>query len=327
MRGTRPTQNAFVQAKKSAWDDLANLLSLDKGLHKLPADRIGRVGQLYRAICADLMRARSSGYSRDLVAYLDDLAARAHNSIYRAEPYRMRAAWEMIAWRFPQTLRRNWRFFAAACALFLIPFAITLWATLRDPAFAVQIMPQGALEEMAANYSEGFGGGRSEGTDTMMAGFYVYNNIGIAFRCFATGIFFGLGSIYFLVFNGLFMGAVMGYFIDAGSGRNIITFVLGHGAFELTAIVISGAAGMRMGYALVATEGRTRLGSLRASGPDVATLVLGAAVMLAIAALIEGFWSPSAVADPIKWSVAGGLWLTVAVYLALAGRGRGEQRA
>lgn len=326
MRATRPTEDEFVRHKKPGWDDLAGLLGLEKGLHKLPGDRIARVGQLYRAICADLMRARSAGYSRELVSYLDDLAARAHNAIYRAEPYRLRAAWELVAWRFPQTLRRNWRFFASACALFLIPFAITLWATLRDPAFAAEILPQGALEEMAANYSEGFGGGRSEGTDAMMTGFYVYNNIGIAFRCFATGIFFGLGSIYFLVFNGLFMGAVMGYVIDAGGGRNILTFVMGHGAFELTAIVISGAAGMRMGYALVRTRGRTRLGSLRASGPEVVTMVLGAAGMLAIAALIEGFWSPSGVPDEVKWSAAGGLWLLVIAYLGLAGRRREGSR-
>ena len=66
------------------------------------------------------------------------------------------------------------------------------------------------------------------------------------------------------------------------------------------------------------------LASLRDHGPDLARLVLGVAVMLTIAAVLEGFWSPSAVPDPIKWSVAAGLWLSVIAYLARAGRGGGR---
>jgi uncharacterized membrane protein SpoIIM required for sporulation len=174
---------------------------------------------------------------------------------------------------------------------------------------------------LAQGYAEGFSGGRRESTDVGMAGFYVYNNIGISFRVFATGIFFGLGSAFFLVFNGVVIGATLGYVINAGAGRNILTFVMGHGAFELTAIVIAGGAGLRMGYALVRTEGLTRLGSLRAQGPALARLALGAAFMLAVAAGIEGFWSPSSVPDIVKWSVAGGLWLLVMIYLFAAGRG------
>jgi uncharacterized membrane protein SpoIIM required for sporulation len=176
------------------------------------------------------------------------------------------------------------------------------------------------LEMMAQGYSEGFSDGRAESQDAMMAGFYVYNNVGIAFRCFATGIFFGLGSVFFLVYNGLVTGTVLGYVIDAGAGRNILTFVLGHGAFELTAIVIAGGAGLRMGWALVRTDGLTRLGSLRAHSTEVARLVLGAALMLGVAALIEGFWSPSALPDPVKWSVAGTLWVGVMIYFVFAGR-------
>ena len=93
-----------------------------------------------------------------------------------------------------------------------------------------------------------------------------------------------------------------------------------HGAFELTAIVISATAGMVMGYALVETGGLTRTGSLRAKGRDVAYLVLGAACMLLVAALLEGFWSPSAAPAHVKWGTAVLAYLFVATYLARAGR-------
>ena len=153
-----------------------------------------------------------------------------------------------------------------------------------------------------------------------MAGFYIFNNVGIAFRCFATGILFGLGSVFFLIFNGLFTGTVVGEVARSGHLHNILTFMCGHSVFELTAIVFAGAAGLQMGYALVRTDGRTRWGSLRAQAREIATLVIGTASMLFVAAGIEGFWSPSAVPAPIKWAVAGALGLLLVAYFTLAGR-------
>src|SRR5262249_9668402 len=151
-------------------------------------------------------------------------------------------------------------------------------------------------------YAAGFDAGRDGATDLGMAGFYVWNNVGIAFRCFATGIFFGLGSAFFLIYNGLVMGAVVGVVAAAGHGRNIRTFMCGHAPLELSAIVIAGAAGLKLGWSLIETRGLSRLTSMRLAAPQIARLVLGAAAMLALAAAVEGFWSPSTVPAPIKWA-------------------------
>ena len=153
-----------------------------------------------------------------------------------------------------------------------------------------------------------------------MTGFYVFHNVGIAFQCFATGVLFGLGSVFFLVYNGLTIGAVAGLVTAAGHGRNLLTFTCTHGAFELTAIVIAGTAGIVMGYALVDTRGRTRLGSLQARAREIVYLVVGAALMLLVAAGIEGFWSPSGLPDRVKWGGAVVAYLLVISYLTFAGR-------
>jgi uncharacterized membrane protein SpoIIM required for sporulation len=320
MSTTRPAEDVFIAARQREWTELDTLLSTGVRLHKLPPERIARVGALYRMLCSDVARARAAGYSRESVAHLDALAARAHAVIYRAQPYRRGAVRELLVRDFPRSVRSSGRFVLAAAALFGLPLLLGLFGALASTELATAVVPASTLEQMAEVYSDGVAGGRGEDQDTAMAGFYVYNNVGIAFRCFATGIFFGLGSAFFLVYNGVVTGAVLGYVIDAGAGRGIVTFICGHGAFELTAIVIAGAGGLRMGYALVRTGGRTRLGSLRSHAPEVARLVLGAALMLGIAALIEGFWSPSSVPDPIKWSVAVVLWCLVIAWLALAGR-------
>jgi uncharacterized membrane protein SpoIIM required for sporulation len=316
MKGT---QDEFVAARKPAWDELDALLAKQRVLHRLPPLLIGRAAALYREVCADLMRARGAGYSAEVVDLLDALAARACAALYSAPPYRLSALWELLAYGFPQAVRRHARFVALAAALFVLPGLLGFAGALRSRGFAVQIMTEPMVAQMEKSYGD-FGHGRGESTDSMMASFYVYNNVGIAFRCFATGILFGLGSIFFLVYNGLLIGVVAGAVSNAGHGRNLFTFVAGHGAFELTAIVISGAAGIAMGYALVATGPRTRWDSLRAKAGDLFRMITGAALMLLVAALVEGFWSPSAILPPVKWGVAILLHLLVFAYLVLAGR-------
>lgn len=314
-------QDAFVAARKPDWDELAALLARAQPLSRLPPGSISRAAALYRAVCGDLMRAHAAGYGPEVMALLDGLAARAHNALYSSPPYRLSAVWELVASDFPRTVRRHVRFFALAAALFVLPGALGFVGAHASRPFALRLLSPPMVAQMERAYAEGFGKGRDEGADTAMAGFYVYNNIGIAFRCFATGVLFGLGSAFFLVYNGLVIGAVTGLVTAAGHGRNLFTFMSGHGAFELTAIVISGAAGLLMGYSLIATGGRTRFGSLRARAGDLAHLVLGAALMLAVAALLEGYWSPSALPAPVKWAAAALFYALVGLYLARAGRG------
>jgi uncharacterized membrane protein SpoIIM required for sporulation len=268
------SQDEFVAARQRDWDELDQLLSQGGGFRKLPAVSIARAAGLYRAVSSDLMRAESAGYSPDVIALLDGLAARAHNTLYAAPPYRLRAVWELIAADFPRTLRRYIRFFALAVALFVLPGVLGFVGALRSRAFALQILPPDTVAQMEEAYAEGFNKGREADVNTFMTGFYVFNNIGIAFRCFATGVLFGLGSVFFLVYNGLTIGAVAGLVTGAGHGKNLLTFTCTHGAFELTAIVISATAGLVMGYALVNTRGRTRFGSLRAHGRDIVYLVV-----------------------------------------------------
>jgi uncharacterized membrane protein SpoIIM required for sporulation len=203
--------------------------------------------------------------------------------------------------------------------LFVAPGVFGLVMTLADPDFATNVLPRGTLEAAARMYAEGLDG-RDTDTDAAMAGFYVYNNVGIAFRCFATGILFGLGSMFFLVYNGLMIGTTVGFVIEAGHGHNILTFVSGHAPFELTAICISGGAGLRMGWSLVDTRGRSRLSSLRAAAPEVGTIIVGAASMLLVAAAVEAFWSPSSAAPQTKWIAASIASAMVVAHLAFAGR-------
>lgn len=314
-----PHQDAFVAARETEWRAIEAMVLQSRPLHRRPPSEIARFANHYRNLCGDLIHARSAGYTSDLVAYLDGVAGRAHGALHRAPPFRVRAALELVTATLPRAIRRNWRFHAIAGLLFFGPGLALMIATILDPNVASLVLPREQLEGMARMYSAELSG-RGEGMDAMMAGFYVNHNIGIAFRCFATGVLFGLGPIFILVTNGLMIGATIGFVIASGHGHNILTFVCTHGVFELSALVFAGGAGLQLGYSMIATGGRTRLGSLRAQVPDLAATILGAGVMLAIAAGLEGFWSPSSIAAPVKWTTALVCAVLLVVYLLFAGR-------
>jgi uncharacterized membrane protein SpoIIM required for sporulation len=86
--------------------------------------------------------------------------------------------------------------------------------------------------------------------------------------------------------------------------------------------VIAVGAGLQMGWALVDSKGRTRLGSLRAQGRELGHLIVGAGAMLLIAAALEGYWSPSGLPPEVKWTASGVFIVLVAAWLGLAGRTR-----
>jgi len=313
-------EDAFVAARRRDWEELEAALDARAQLHEHDGATIGRVASLYRSLATDLVRARSRRYSHELTAHLDQLTSRAHNALYGARPLSVWRLARLLWTDFPRALRENARLFALSTALFVLPFAFGLVGSYGSLEFAERILPPEVLEGMARAYAEGFGGGRSEGQDATMTGFYVYNNVSIAFRCFATGALFGAGSIFFLVYNGLVTGAVAGHVMASGAGANIWTFMCGHAPFELTAIWIAGGAGLQLGHAMLVTRGLTRTASLALAAPSIVAQISGAAFMLLVAALVEGFWSPSAFAPEAKWAVSAVGSALVALWILLGGR-------
>ncbi|MEO5670669.1 MAG: stage II sporulation protein M, partial [Ramlibacter sp.] len=159
--------------------------------------------------------------------------------------------------------------------------------------------------------------------DWQMFGFYIMHNIGLGFQCFAGGIFAGLGSAFFLVFNGLFLGVVGGYLVASGYADNFLSFVVTHSAFELTAIVLAGAAGLRLGHSWLAPGRLTRGESIKLAAREAVVVVYGVIGLLLVAAAVEAFWSSARWVSPmVKYGVGAGCWAAVLAYLAWQGRPR-----
>ncbi|ACR11896.1 integral membrane protein [Teredinibacter turnerae T7901] len=312
-------QELFEVQHAPLWEKLESELA-----EKKPRDT--QFPQNFRTVCHHLALAKHRRYSPQLVDRLNALVIDAHHRFYQKNR-RFRYQWlDFIVFEFPLAIRRNARFVLLALALFTLPLLVMGVGCYSNSELIYSVAPAEQVQSFESMYdpdAEKIGRERDSETDLAMFGFYIKNNIGVSFRTFAGGILFGVGSIFFLVFNGLSIGSVAGHLTQMGYTSTFYPFVVGHGAFELTAIVFSGAAGMKLGYALIAPGRLSRLDALRVAGREAVIIVYGSTLMLIIAAFLEAFWSSSAALPvAVKYSVGGCLWALVAIYFLFAGRAR-----
>ena len=179
------------------------------------------------------------------------------------------------------------------------------------------------MEEMYGGQEEQLSHLRAEhGSNFMMFGFYIQNNVGIDFQIFAGGIAACIGTIFFLVYNGIHIGAAAGYVHYACNPESFWTFVAGHSSFELLGMVVAGMAGMRLGLGILKPGRLPRGRAIAEAGKRALPLLYGAAVMTALAAVVEGFWSAQPIAANIKYGVGITFWVLHVAYFLWMGRGR-----
>lgn len=281
---------------------------------------------LYRRICHHYAIAQQRHYSPQLINQLHQRVLLGHQLLYE---HKSSTLWRMFSFlwmTFPQQVRKHWQHFWLATALFYVPAILMGLACYNDSEFIYQSMSSHEVSSMEymydpANDKIGRRAERQSDSDFMMFGFYIYNNISIGFRSYATGILAGIGTIFIMLYNGTVIGGVAGHLTQLGFIETFWPFVSGHGSFELTALCICGAAGLRLGQPLIAPGRHRRIDAFKIAGHESVQLVLGAAFMLLVAAFIEAFWSSSSfVTNEIKYLVGAFLWFVVIVYLSFAGK-------
>jgi uncharacterized membrane protein SpoIIM required for sporulation len=316
----------FEELYERDWHELETLLEqLSRRQKVVPTDTpptAQRVALLYRRACEHLALARARSYPTYLLEQLERLTADAHQLIYQRHELGLSAIKRFLTADFPRSVRANARYVLAAMALLYIPALATGTLVYRQPELILSVVNADTAASFDRMYSASASSiGRAAEGDWVMFGYYISHNIGIAFQCFAGGLFGGLGSLFFLVYNGAFIGAVAGYLTERGHARTFYSFAATHSAFELTAIALAGAAGLKVGHALLAPGRLTRMQSLVAATRGASRIIAGATAMLLVAAAIEAFWSAAGwLPHALKYAAAAVCWLGVWGYLTLQGR-------
>ena len=286
------TVRAFSGERKGTWDELTALVErAGRRPERLGGQGVRRLGALYRATAADLALARRLFPGDPLVADLETIVGRARNLVYGARTrtasvreFATTGYWRLVASHVVPVV------ISAAC-LFAPALLAGAWA-LRDPGSAAGLVPQAyrsVTEPRPSNGSLGL----TPDEKTGLASEIFTNNIRVTFLALALGIAFGVGSAFVLVYNGVLLGAVGGLSIGAGNGRPFLELVTAHGVLELSCIVVAGAAGMRLGWAIVEPGRATRRAALGARARESVQLILGTMPWLVVAGLVEGFLTPA----------------------------------
>lgn len=320
-------RESFERQHADDWRRFEKVLDrLEKAGGKTPKTRrgVGDFPELYRRTCHHLALARHRLYGADLEQKLNSLALRGHHFLYRRPGPRWEEVAEFLRRGLPRQIRHEARLFLLCFVLLFLPLVATAVAVTARPELADSLINAETASEYEKMYDPETRPQRSAGDDVLMFGVYIYNNIGIAFRTFAGGIFFGVGSVFVLLFNGVMIGVVAGHVTAKGFGGTFFPFVVGHSSFELLAIVLAGMSGLKLGLALVAPGRRRRGEALRLAGRESVTLIYGAAFLLVLAAFVEAFWSSSRfLSDSVKYAAGALGWAGMAGYFLFAGRGDG----
>ncbi len=320
-------QIEFERRFGEQWAALDQWIAVHNG-NKTIKDRppVSAVPWLYRNVCHQLALARERRYSPQLTERLHQLVLAGHHVLYAAPAPNREGFLAFLLSGFAREVRAEWRVVWLASLLFFGPLLALLMAIQIWPDFASVVIAPQDLAQMQTMYdpeNERLGQ-RPASTNTEMFAYYVWNNTRIGFQTFAGGILYGIGTLFFLLFNGVYIGAILGHLHQVGLGPQIWSFVAAHSALELLAIAISGAAGFKLATALIAPGLRSRKLALVEEGRIAFRLIGGAALMFFAAAVIEGFFSPLII-DPreIKYGVGIGMWLVLLGYFCFAGRTRG----
>jgi uncharacterized membrane protein SpoIIM required for sporulation len=277
-------RSRFVADRSADWEELERLLAA-----KRTRESTLRLGALYRAAAADLGLARRAFPGDPLTARLDALVLKGRQAVYANESRRASVA-EFLTTGYWQRLRERPGLLAISAVLLLVPAVLAYIWGLHAPGDAIGVVP-GAFRNRGG---DPVAGSLSVSDEAGFAGEIFTNNIRVTFAAVAAGITLGLGSAALAIYNGVLLGALGGISQHDGSGERFIALVTGHGVLELSCIIVSVMAGLRIGWAIVEPGRRTRLDSLRAEARPAVEIVLGTMPWLVLAGLIEGFFTGSA---------------------------------
>ena len=306
---------ALVEKRRHQWQELEMLCDTlqSRGKTTRSADArhrgaagIARFATLYRAACADLALADAYQLPPATVSYLHRLVARAHNQLYRSQPVSPRRWSQTLFTDAPQAIFSDVCVRVAALVFFGL-FTISMLVARNEqlfPGFAEAVVGSEQLESLESMYDEPIEGSLDH--YVTMAAFYIRHNTGIGLVCFGVGILI-LPCLFKLAYNAVALGTSFGYMAREGvdGSDNFFHFVTAHGPFELTAIVLSAAAGLKLGVGLFFTGGLNRGDSLRRAAREAMPIIAASVTLFVLAAMTEGFISPSPLPYLVKcgWAI------------------------
>lgn len=275
-------ETSFIDQNKEKWNEFEKEFENETDPEK--------VSNLFIQITDDLSYARTYYPNRSVKIYLNNLAQKVFQSIYRNKVRKRRNFQLFWTDELPQKMHESRWPLLFAFGLFMIAFLIGVFSSMHDPSFARFILGDTYVKMTETNIASGdpMKVYKEMNQFDMFFGI-TFNNLRVAFFTLVLGIFFGLGTSYFILYNGIMVGTFQYFFIERGLFWDSFLTIWVHGALEISAIVIAGAAGLTLGRGLLFPGTYTRLQSFRLNGLRAVQIFLGIAPIIVLAGINESF--------------------------------------
>ena len=323
----------FREEREADWKQLEQIIQRaeSKGVGGLSDQDMDRLPGLYRQAVSSQSVARTISLDQNVVAYLETLCARAYFFVYGTR--------SRMSERIAQFFARDWATAVSAAKgptllAFLCLFGGALLAfflTLNDNEWYWTFHgrwdsrnPNATYDELRATLYE-----TDRSIVDLLGAFAAQlfsHNSGIAIFAFALGFAFGIPTAVLLIYNGVYLGSFYAVFWQKGLAFELTGWLFIHGVTELFAVILAGAAGFMIGGAVAFPGRKNRMQSMRDAGEKAAMVIIGAVIMLFLAALLEGFGRQLITSDVARYTIAGStlvIWLS---YFYLPRRGTGDRR-
>lgn len=311
----------FRREREADWRRLEAIVDKaeKRSASALTDDEILAMPVLYRSALSSLSVARATSLDQGLIGYLESLAARAYFFVYgaRSTPQEQLAAFFARDW--PGGVRGLWRETLIAVAITVLGAAVAWWLIGTDSDWFFGFVDQGlaagrdptaSRETLRATLYHDEGAGGLSAFSTWL----FTHNARVALLAFALGFAFGAPTIVLLLMNGAMLGAMLHVFFEKGLGFEFGGWLLIHGVTELFAIVLAGAAGMKIGWAVAFPGSDSRLEALSRAGRATGAAMVGVVLMLLLAGLLEGFGRQLIGSDVVRYAIAAATALLWGLY-------------
>ena len=320
----------FIKEERPYWSELEAVLDRleSKPDYRLKLRPLERFHYLYQRASADLAKISTFSAEPNTRLYLETLVGRAFGEIHetRDKPHRLRPL-QWFFTTFPQTFRKHIRAFWISLLAILVGAAFGGFTIVVDSSTKQILLPfshlQGDPSDRVKN-EEDVDSDRLKGAKTTFSSFLMTHNTKVAIFTLALGMTWGIGTLMMLFYNGVILGAVAVDYVLAGETSFLLGWLLPHGAIEIPAILLAGQAGIVLAGALIGWGKSISLRMrLRKISNDLVTLIIGVALMLVWAGIIEAFFSQyHEPVMPYYLKIAFGVFelIILALFLGRAGR-------
>lgn len=261
-----------------------------KNYEALVTDSPDELAQRFVDITNDLAYAKTFYPKSKTTAYLNGLASVLHQAIYKnkkEEKGRFFSYWKFELPLLFYTYRKQILY---SFIFFVLAVSIGVLSAKYDDRMIRLVTSDRYVDMTNENIAKGDPFGVYKQTNEFRMFFEIaVNNIFVSFVMFVSGVLFSIGPVFYLLRNGVMLGAFQYYFFSKGLGAESILVIWIHGTLEILSIVVVGGAGLVLGHGLLFPKTYTRLQAFKRSGKDATKIAVGIVPIILLAAFVEGF--------------------------------------